>query len=43
MLPSPSAPIDTTVDEFVEASSFLPQSLQFLVVVAVGLIFSAIL
>ncbi|PRA08287.1 mechanosensitive ion channel protein MscS [Arthrobacter sp. MYb211] len=43
MLPSPSAPIDDTVDEVIEVSRFLPESLQFLVVIAVGLTIAAIL
>lgn len=43
MLPSPSAPLDDTVDEVIEASSLLPQSLQFPVVIAIGLLLAAVL
>ncbi|WP_404286737.1 mechanosensitive ion channel family protein [Glutamicibacter arilaitensis] len=43
MLPSPSAPIDDTVDDVIEVSRFLPESLQFLAVIAVGLTIAAIL
>src|SRR5690606_63772 len=43
MTPSPVAPIDETVEEVITVSSFLPESLQFWVVLLVGAVVAAIL
>lgn len=43
MTPSPSTPIDETVDEVLAASNFLPDSLQFWAVIAVGIVVAAAL
>lgn len=43
MTESPVAPIDNTVEDVIEASSFLPESLQFWAVIAVGAVVAFIL
>lgn len=43
MTPTPTAPIDETVEDVIQASSFLPESLQFWVVIAIGAVVAGIL
>ncbi|MGP5381855.1 mechanosensitive ion channel family protein, partial [Glutamicibacter arilaitensis] len=43
MTPTPVDPIDETVEEVITVSSFLPESLQFWVVLLVGAVVAAIL
>ncbi|WP_188949368.1 mechanosensitive ion channel family protein [Glutamicibacter protophormiae] len=43
MTPTPTAPIDETVEDVIQASSFLPESLQFWVVIAIGAVVAGVL